>query len=42
MSQHRQHYLPNLTTNARRTDWGGIVQALAICAAMAALFIIGG
>ena len=38
MSQHRQHYF---STNARRTDWAGIAQALAICAAVFALFIFG-
>lgn len=40
MSQHRQHYLPNAALNARRTDWGGLAQAVAICIAIAALFLI--
>jgi len=38
MSQHRQHYF---STNARRTDWAGIAQAIAICAAVLSLFIFG-
>jgi hypothetical protein len=38
MSQHRQHYY---ATNARRTDWAGIAQAIVMCAAVLALFFIG-
>jgi hypothetical protein len=37
MSQHRQHYY----TNAKRTDWAGIAQAIAMCAAVLTLFLIG-
>jgi hypothetical protein len=38
MSQHRQHYF---STAALRTDWAGIVQALAICGAVLALVVLG-